>query len=386
MIQLTTIVGTRPQVIKASALHRQIKEKYSNTIHENIVHTGQHYDDRMSDIFFRELEFPVMDINLNTGSDTHPRQISFMMEGVERVLNSLMPDMVLVYGDTNSTFAAAVAANKMNFPVMHVEAGVRSSNKTTPEEINRILTDHVSSVLAAPTVNGFNNLVKEGFNAYAEPPFSINNPILANTGDVMLDNLNYYFELAMEKSAEMGRYNVSPDNYAFMTLHRDFNTDSAERLNSIIGSMVALSASFAMPVIFSVHPRTAKAMREKLDKKLQDILKSGDHIITIPPATYLEAIMFMNHASVICTDSGGIQKEAFFLKKPVVLFREKTEWDELVRAGNTILAGAGEETLLEAAEVFLHKKPKIVYPALFGQGNAAELICQEILRFFEKQA
>jgi UDP-GlcNAc3NAcA epimerase len=309
-----------------------------------------------------------------------------MMEGVERVLNSLKPDMVLVYGDTNSTFAAAVAANKMNFPVMHIEAGVRSGNKSTPEEINRITTDHLSSLLAAPTVNGFNNLVKEGFNAYVDPPFSINNPILANTGDVMLDNFNYYFESAMEKVPELGRCNVSPGNYIFMTLHRDFNTNNSERLNSIIGSMVEISFSFNLPVVFSVHPRTVKAMNERLDKKLNDVIKTGKNIITIPPVTYLEAIMFMNHASVIFTDSGGMQKEAFFLKKPVVLFREETEWHELVRAGNTILADAGKETLLEAGEIFLHKKPKIVYPSLFGQGNAAELICQEILRFLEKQS
>lgn len=384
MIELLTIVGARPQFIKASAIHRAIKNKYSDKIRETIVHTGQHYDERLSDVFFKEMELPEPDLNLNAGSASHARQTAHMIEGVERVINSLEPDMVLVYGDTNSTMAGALAASKMHIPVIHVEAGLRSRNKKTPEEINRVVTDHVSSLLCAPTLIGFNNLVKEGFNAYADPPFSISNPILLNSGDVMLDNALYYGELAKTKENLLAEYGLEPDKFAVLTLHRDFNTDNPDRLFKHIATVKQFSEKFDLKVIFPIHPRTQNAIDEHPNAELKKMLEGGN-IITTPPASYLEMLMYLQNATIVLSDSGGLQKEAFFFKKPALVLRNETEWYELVKQGNSVVCGEDSQRLLDAAEHYLRLKPALKFPPLYGTGVAAETICDEIIRYFEEK-
>jgi len=381
MIKILTVIGARPQIIKSSALNRGIKNSYSKDIQEVILHTGQHYDDAMSDIFFREMGISQPDYNLNTGSGTHGKQTALMIEGIEKVALIEKPAAIIVYGDTNSTLAAAIAATKLKIPLVHIEAGLRSFNKTMPEEINRIVCDHCSTLLFTPTQSGYNNLIKEGFNPNKESPFTINNPGVFHCGDVMYDNTLYFSEVSETTSGILDKAGLNNKEFLLVTIHRDSNTDAPERLNTILETINEISISEQIPVVFPMHPRTTASLNTGNHPAMKHI-KDNPLFKIIPPASFLEMILLEKRCSMVLTDSGGVQKEAFFLHKPCIVLRPETEWTELVDCGNSILAGANGDLIKKAYQTFKGKK-KSSYPKFYGDGNAAGFICKEILSNFK---
>src|SRR6185312_2060511 len=273
MIKILTVIGARPQIIKASALGRAIRDTYNKELEEIILHTGQHYDDNMSDSFFREMDISQPDYNLNVGSESHGKQTALMIEGIERIAVLEKPAAMVVYGDTNSTLAAAIAATKLKIPLVHIEAGLRSFNKNMPEEINRIVCDHCSTLLFTPTLAGYNNLLREGFNQDNEAPFSINKPGIFHCGDVMYDNTLYFSGVAEATSGIMNKLNLPGKEFLLMTLHRDNNTDNPARLNAILESINEISLYEQIPVVFPIHPRTSAlldAAKHLLLKQLKE--------------------------------------------------------------------------------------------------------------------
>lgn len=377
MIKILTVIGARPQIIKASALARAIKNGYSKEIQEVILHTGQHYDDTMSDVFFREMGIPQPDYNLNVGSGSHGKQTASMIEGIEKVAMIEKPTAVVVYGDTNSTLAAAIVASKLKIPLIHIEAGLRSFNKTMPEEINRIVCDHCSTLLFSPSLAGYNNLIREGFSQNSESPFSINKPGIFHCGDVMYDNTLYFSDVAEANSGILGEAGVKNKEFLLVTIHRDSNTDVPERLNSILNAINEISVSGQIPVVFPMHPRTSASLVKMKHSAMKQI-KENTLFKIIPPASFLEMLLLEKRCSMILTDSGGVQKEAFFLHKPCIVLRPETEWIELVECGNSILADANGARIKDAYRYFNGKK-KITYPSLYGNGNASDFICKEII-------
>ena len=370
MIKIVTIIGARPQIIKAAALSRAIKEKFSNEIEEVIVHTGQHYDENMSQVFFDELGIPTPDYNLGVGSGKHGAQTSKMIEGIEEILLNENPDYLVVYGDTNSTLAGAIAASKIHIPIAHIEAGLRSFNKAMPEEINRICCDHCSTMLFSPTATGYKNLINEGFNPENKKPFTIDNPGIYHCGDVMYDNSMFF------GSTDNGQQTTGNNPYILCTIHRNSNTDEAERLSSIVRALLRLSKE--EEIIIPLHPRTKKLLDVNLSPDIYNELVNNERIHIIPPASFLEMIKLEKNASIVLTDSGGVQKEAFFFKKPCIIIRSETEWKEIVECGAAIIADANEDNIVNGYYHF--KENKISeYPKLFGDGKAAEFICNELI-------
>ena len=282
-IKLLNIVGARPQIIKASAISRAIRTKFSDSVNEVLVHTGQHYDKEMSEVFFDELEIHKPDYNLGVGSAGHGKQTSMMISGIEEVLHMEKPDCVLLYGDTNSTLAGALAASKLHFPVIHVEAGLRSFNKTMPEELNRIMSDHASTLLFAPTNAAFKNLMKEGFRPENSPPYTIDNPKIYLTGDIMFDNTLFFAGLAeKKKTGFLECLSLTRDNYVLVTIHRDTNTDEPKRLSEILIALKKIALEKNITLVMPFHPRTIISLRTKL-KGLYQELKECSHIKLIPP-------------------------------------------------------------------------------------------------------
>ena len=370
MIKIVTIIGARPQIIKAAALSRAIKEKFSNEIEEVIVHTGQHYDENMSQVFFDELGIPAPDYNLGVGSGKHGAQTSKMIEGIEEILLNENPDYLVVYGDTNSTLAGAIAASKIHIPIAHIEAGLRSFNKAMPEEINRICCDHCSTMLFSPTATGYKNLINEGFNPENKKPFTIDNPGIYHCGDVMYDNSMFF------GSTDNGQQTTDNTPYILCTIHRNNNTDEAERLSSIVRALLRLSKE--EEIFIPLHPRTKKLLDVNLSPDIYNELINNERIHIIPPASFLEMIKLEKNASIVLTDSGGVQKEAFFFKKPCIIIRSETEWKEIVECGAAIIADANEDNIVNGYYHF--KENKISeYPELFGDGKAAEFICNELI-------
>ena len=257
-MKILTVIGARPQIIKASAISRAIKKYYNQQINEVIVHTGQHYDVNMSSVFFDELEIPQPNYNLNVGSGMHGDQTAKMIQGIEAIIMSESPNYLLVYGDTNSTLAGAIAASKLHIPVVHIEAGLRSYNKLMPEEINRILTDHCSTYLFPPTASGLNNLLKEGFNDTNTKPYSMDHPLLKNMGDVMLDNTLYFSQLAEQKSDIINTLDLKNQPFVLCTIHRNDNTDNAFKLKEIIQALINIADKYAIKIVLPIHPRTKK--------------------------------------------------------------------------------------------------------------------------------
>ncbi len=378
-LKIITIIGARPQIIKSAALSRAIRNKFSYQLKEVVVHTGQHYDDNMSNVFFNELEISKPNYNLNVGSGSHGKQTGMMIEGIEEILLIEKPNCVVVYGDTNSTLAGALAASKINIPVIHIEAGLRSYNKSMPEEINRIMCDHVSTLLFSPTKTGFNNLVKEGFKENSEPPYSINNPKIIHCGDVMFDNSLYFSSIAEETTAILKENNLEEEKYILATIHRDNNTDNAVRLNSLFNAINKIAKENKIKVVIPIHPRTAKLLPKNLNSSLYSEIKISEYIKIIDPVSFLEMIALEKNAQLIMTDSGGVQKEAFFFKKPCIILRQETEWIELAECGSAITADAIEQNIIDAYNIFLSKK-KLVFPNIFGGGKASEFICSEIIK------
>ena len=374
-MKIVTIIGARPQIIKAAAITRAIHTHFKDQITELIVHTGQHYDDNMSAIFFTEMGIPTANYNLSVGSGSHGVQTAKMMEGIESILLKEKPDALLVYGDTNSTLAGALAASKIHIPVVHIEAGLRSYNKAMPEEINRITCDHCSTLLFSPTNQGIANLEKEGFSTSIHSKASIDHPLVFKTGDIMFDNSMYFLSIANEKQGLVETLQLTPGAFILCTIHRDSNTDNPEHLNQIIRGLLQIQRVSNQAIVLPLHPRTRKKMTELLEPAVAEELQGNSSIQVIDPAGFLDMISLESNCSLVITDSGGVQKEAFFFKKPCIILREQTEWVEIVENGNALLVGSSEAKLIEAYHQLTNKK-EYTYPPFFGDGHASEEICR----------
>ncbi|MDR1543319.1 MAG: UDP-N-acetylglucosamine 2-epimerase (non-hydrolyzing) [Prevotellaceae bacterium] len=354
MKKIITIIGARPQFIKAAALSRQFAQIGVN---EWIIHTGQHFDSNMSDVFFEEMDIPAPAYRLDIHSLPHGAMTGRMLDGIERILENEKPDGVLVYGDTNSTLAGALAAVKMHIPVIHVEAGLRSFNMNMPEEINRILTDRISSVLFCPTETAVKNLQREGFNCQ--------NPAIVKNGDVMQDTAIFYAKKAEKKSNIL--QTIDLQQFALATIHRQENTDIPENLQNIISALNEINSE--MSVVVPLHPRTRKIIENQGIKTYFRIIK---------PVSYFDMIMLLKSCKTVITDSGGVQKEAFFFGKNCVTLREQTEWTELVENGFNILAGSNPEKICQAFFTLINRKSDFSLN-LYGNGKAAEIAAKIIL-------
>lgn len=356
-MKIVSIVGARPQFIKAAAVSRVLRLRH----HEILVHTGQHYDYEMSSIFFEGLELPRADVNLGVGSGSHASQTGTMLTGIEQILLTQKPDYLLIYGDTNSTLAGALAAAKVYVPVVHIEAGLRSFNRRMPEEINRVMADHLSDLLLCPSDVAVQHLRNEG----------ITNGVHL-VGDVMLDVLNWTIQRnAKEPSQILNQLNVSPRGYVLATVHRGENTDDPGRLSQILDALNALEE----PVIFPVHPRTRKKIGEA-----GYLVKP--HIQLINPVGYLDMVTLTGGARIVLTDSGGLQKEAYWLGIPCLTMRDETEWVETVAAGWNTLVGANAEEIVETVRNFI---PSATHPALYGDGLAAQK-CVDLMDGVQSQS
>jgi UDP-GlcNAc3NAcA epimerase len=383
-IKLLNIVGARPQIIKASAISRAIRKYYSEEITEILVHTGQHYDKEMSEVFFDELEIHKPGYNLGVGSARHGKQTAMMITGIEEVLLKEKPDGVVLYGDTNSSLAGALAASKLHFPVIHIEAGLRSFNKTMPEELNRIMSDHASTLLFAPTNAAFKNLMNEGFRPENSPPYTIDNPKIYLTGDIMYDNTLHFAGLAEKKKAKLlDQLSLVRDNFILVTIHRDTNTDDIERLRRILMTLKTLSLQRQITLVMPLHPRTTISLKNNLKEVFSELSKCNN-IKIIPPVSFLEMILLEKNCRMIITDSGGVQKESHFFKKPCIVLRKETEWIELVNNGTARLVDADPELLKQVFNELIDSHAELEYPGFYGNGKTAEFILSEILLMFEK--
>jgi UDP-GlcNAc3NAcA epimerase len=377
-IKIITIIGARPQIIKSSAIDRAIKTKFSSQLEEVIVHTGQHYDSNMSDVFFQEMGIPKPKYNLSVGSGSHGTQTGKMMEGLEAIFVKENPDGVLVYGDTNSTIAGALAAAKIHIPVIHVEAGLRSFNKRMPEEINRISCDHMSTLLFTPTVTGIDNLKREGFSMDDQGKADINNPRVYHCGDVMYDNSLYFSQLSDKDSKIIEELKIEKESYILVTIHRDGNTDVAENMENIFNALLTIQKESGLSIVLPLHPRTKSKLEQQLSTDLYHSILSNPKFKIIEPAGFMDIIALEKHSTCIITDSGGLQKESYFFKKPCIILRPQTEWVEIVNNGNAILADANYNKIVSAYEVLSNKKD-FTFPDFYGNGKAGEFICEKII-------
>ena len=356
-MKVVTIVGARPQFVKAAAVSRVLKSHAS--IDEIILHTGQHYDDSMSEVFFREMEIPRPFINLEIKSSLHGEMTAQMLTGIEKVLIDKRPDAVLVYGDTNSTLAGALAAAKLQIKLVHVEAGLRSFNMAMPEEINRILTDRISNLLCCPTDQAMMNLNNEGFDKL--------NLNVVKTGDVMQDAAIYYSQKSTENSTILKQ--LALDRFVLCTLHRQENTNDKLRLRNIVQAINEINA--VVPVVLPLHPRTRKILA------VEGLLPE---CIIIDPVGYFDMIELIKNSSLVMTDSGGLQKEAYFFSRFCITLRDETEWTELVENGFNYLVGADKEKIVTIALKYLDQKLTSNID-LYGKGYASENIVNAILKY-----
>lgn len=377
MIHILTIIGARPQIIKAAALSRAIKNKFYDSIEEKILHTGQHYDENMSDVFFSEMDIPLPTYNLNIGSGSHGEQTAKMILGIEQVLIKDHFDAIVVYGDTNSTLAGAIAASKLNIPIVHIEAGLRSFNMTMPEEINRIACDHLSMFLFAPTNTAIENLEKEGFTKNSPTFKGGQKRFIYNSGDIMYDNFLHFASIAEKECDIIQRLGLQRDEYILTTIHRDSNTDDPIRLSSIFEAILKIASDYNMKFVIPIHPRTKKMLPKNLPEDLYNRILSCENIRIIPPASFFEIIELERNARIIMTDSGGVQKEAYFSKKPSIILRPETEWVEIIEQRAGILCDADSSCIIEAFKVLNYIDHK--FPAIFGNGNSAEFILSKIM-------
>jgi UDP-N-acetylglucosamine 2-epimerase len=365
ILKIVTIVGARPQFIKAAAVSRAIGrhnlQGSCSGISEILVHTGQHYDPNMSTIFFDELNMNAPHYHLRVGSGRHGEMTGRMLARIEEVLLEEIPDVVLLYGDTNSTIAGALSATKLNIPVAHVEAGLRSYNRRMPEEVNRVLTDHIANFLFCPTDTGVVNLKREG----------ISRGVFL-TGDVMLDAFLYYQKLARERSRVLLELDLKAKSYCLATIHRQENTEDHDRLFNIFKAFDAVCAE-KLPLVIPLHPRTRKILNHSGNKMIPN-----SHIRLIEPVGYVDMIQLESNARIIFTDSGGVQKEAYFAGVPCVTLRDETEWVETVDAGVNFLAGADTNAAIEAYEKALTVDVKLK-EGLYGNGHAAEKIVETLI-------
>jgi len=374
-VKVLTVVGARPQFIKVGAVCRAI-EKYNrqvsskNRIHEILVHTGQHYDYLMDKVFFKELDLPKAVYHLEVGSGSHAQQTGMMLEKLEPVLEKERPDGVVVYGDTNSTLAGALTAAKLNIPVVHVEAGLRSYVQSMPEEINRVVTDHLSTFLFCPTNQAVKNLAKEGIKQGARKT-------VRNVGDVMYDSIRYYSKIAEKKSTilkDLGL--ITPNsgfptpNYYLVTLHRAENTDDPKKLKSILKALSEIARE--IPVILPLHPRTKKMIHSFC------LLSCSQRIKLIDPVSYFDMLGLERQAKAILTDSGGVQKEAYWFNVPCFTLREETEWVETVKSGWNVLVGATTRRIVKEVNSLSRRKPSSKWEGIFGDGRASHKIVETL--------
>ena len=371
-MKIVTIVGARPQFVKAGAVNRAIVElnKRGKRIREIWVHTGQHYNYLMNKVFFEELKLPNPDYHLGVGSGSHAKQTGLILERIEVVLQKEKPEVVMVYGDTNSTLAGALAAAKLRIPVAHVEAGLRSYNQNMPEEINRLLTDHLSTLLFCPTTQSVRNLLKEGIK-------DGETQIVKKVGDVMYDSILYYSKIAEKKSTILHDLNlVSPQSvirnpqYYLATLHRAENTDDPKRLKSILEALNKIAET--TPVILPLHPRTTKMM------KVYRLFSKFKNIKFIEPVSYLDMLQLEKNAKAILTDSGGVQKEAYWLRVPCFTLREETEWVETVKSGWNVLTGTEVKRILREVGRLEKRRRHLKGQGVFGNGRASQRIVQTL--------
>ena len=380
MKKIITIIGARPQIIKSAAISRAIKNHFNSQLEEIVVHTGQHYDKNMSDVFFSEMEIPQPAYNLGVGSGSHAAQTAKMLIGVENILTKENADALLVYGDTNSTLAGSTAAAKLNVPVIHVEAGLRSFNKTMPEEINRVVCDHLSTLLFSPTKKGLKNLINEGFKENNKPPFNADNPKIYHCGDIMYDNSIYYAKKIESKKSIIDELELKDTPFYLCTIHRNNNTDDQERLTQIIEALMEITTlKSTHKIVLPIHPRTKNCIQTNLSETVLNELESNDNIIIIPPQSFFNIIALENNCDLVITDSGGLQKEAYFFEKACIILRSETEWVEIVENGNAIVTDANRNKIVEAVKFFDENK-KLTFPLLYGDGKAAEFICEEIIK------
>jgi len=373
-MKILTIIGARPQFIKAGAVSRAIKKHNSQItnhkllITEIIVHTGQHYDANMSDIFFEEMQIPKPDYFLGVGGKSHGAMTGQMIEKIEEVCFKEKPDWILVYGDTNSTLAGAIVASKLHIKLAHVEAGLRSFNMQMPEEVNRILTDRVSNILFCPTDTAVENLKKERF------PFKLasnHNQLITNIGDVMLDAAKYYKQFAKPPSVT-NHSSLITNHFILCTIHRAENTDNPQRLKSIFEALNEIAKE--TQIILPLHPRTKKL--------LPSTFYLHPNLIIIDPVGYLEMVWLLDNCKLVMTDSGGLQKEAYFFNKPCITMRDETEWVELVEIGANTIVGADKEKILDTYRK-INQSPIINHQSLnlYGDGNASQKIIEEMLKY-----
>jgi UDP-GlcNAc3NAcA epimerase len=354
LTEIVSVVGARPQFVKAAVVSAALERERCR---EFVIHTGQHYDHGMSGVFFEELSIREPDVNLEVGSGSHAYQTGEILMRLERILATRSPDWVVVYGDTNSTLAGALAASKLQLRVAHVEAGMRSYRRTMPEEVNRVVADHLSSLLFCSTATSVANLRREGITQG-----------VYQVGDVMYDALLRFAPIATGKSPVLHRLGLTPGTYALLTVHRAENVDDAARLREWVEAVAQLE----LPVVFPVHPRTRRRLQEE---RLAERL--GAHVHCLPPLGYLDTIALEAQARVVLTDSGGVQREAYFLSVPSVILRSETEWPELVSDGASALAG---DRLGELAAIVNSIRPVATAPARkFGDGNAAVAIARRLL-------
>ncbi|MDP2233248.1 MAG: UDP-N-acetylglucosamine 2-epimerase (non-hydrolyzing) [Actinomycetota bacterium] len=356
-MKIISVVGARPQFIKAAPVCRALRAHHE----EILVHSGQHYDYEMSDVFFEELGIPKPDYNLAVGSGGHGRQTGEMLGSLEVLFDEQKPDAVLVYGDTNTTLAGGLAAAKLGIPVAHVEAGLRSFNRTMPEEINRVVVDHVSELLMCPTRAAVANLAAEGISQG-----------VSLVGDVMLDTARFFAE-HVNASDALDHFELEAGQFYFATLHRAGNSDSASRLTSVIAALARLDR----PVLWAVHPRTRKNITAF---GLEDMLAAATNITPVPPISYIETVSLLRSAAGLLTDSGGMQKEAYFFGVPCVTMRNETEWVETVELGWNTLVGTDEERIVSAVSALSRPANR---PAVYGDGHAAEAIVAALEERFE---
>lgn len=375
MVQLHTVVGARPQFIKASALDRVLREKYAGRINETLIHSGQHYDDNMSEVFFRELELPKPKYNLGVETGQPAVQTASITIELHKLWEKDRPDVVLVYGDTNTTLGAALAASDLEIPLIHVEAGLRSYNRSMPEEVNRHLTDHLSCILACPVPAAIVQLKAEGITNRAEGRPTVVDPMVLLTGDVMYDNALYF----SEKAGLPAGLNNQP--FVLFTLHRAQNTDDPVRLKAILNRVLSLAEETETRVYFPCHPRT----RSAIDIQYPDFWsKIHDHKLFLfrTPTTYFETLALEKEARFVVTDSGGVPKEAFFFGTPSIILRGETEWNELVENTFARLVDSDLSALSHEWNQLL-VEPKIgSVNGTFGHGNAAEKIADKIWQIY----
>ncbi len=368
MKKIVTIVGARPQFIKAAALSRTIAAYYSDDIQEYIIHTGQHYDPEMSDVFFEELNIPKPHFQLEHQESWTDGENEERILAIIKILKEVKPDFVIVYGDTHSTLAGAMAASREKIPLVHVEAGLRSFNNNMPEEYNRVKTDQLAQILFVPNENAIHNLEKEGIFTKNDSTDLINQKWIINCGDIMYDNTLYYNEILESQTDILQELGIKKDHFILATVHRNFNTDQPEPLQSIFEALLKIAQE--MPVVLPLHPRTIKNMDQFFDDPFINKIEKCKNLILLEPLSFLDMAALEKHSRMIITDSGGVQKEAYFYQKPTILLRDETEWTEIVATKTAILAGYNTDKILKAYHQLMQAAPK-QYPPIFGDGTAA---------------